>query len=121
MKNDLNPLSLHPPQTAVELDERGLDNFQKSLVKFCWNNGLTKKELFLITQEVMQNLKKFGTRPVPSVIELTHIIKDSLNKESERNGNPKGHTYSEYCSCGSCHTALIAAQAIHDKLTEKGQ
>lgn len=43
---------------------------------------------------------------------LRKFIVSELNKEKKRNIGNDGHEYSEVCSCGICHHALILSRAI---------
>ena len=54
---------------------------------------------------------------VPSVEEMEIIAVEAMNKESIRNGNTgMKHEFSQYCSCGVCHTATIIVEAIHEAM-----
>ena len=44
---------------------------------------------------------------------VEETIFNALQDESKRNGNsPHEHGYSEFCSCGLCHTVAIASEAL---------
>lgn len=52
---------------------------------------------------------------------LESIVLEALKKESIRNGNtPHEHGFSKFCSCGMCHTATIASEAMKTAL-ESGE
>ncbi len=62
-------------------------------------------------------LQKFGRPKTLSVEEMCILSVKAMNKESIRNGNTgMKHEYSDVCSCGVCHTAIIISEQIKKAL-----
>jgi cytochrome c553 len=91
----------------------------REIVDLPKEKGLKLGEQYLgYEQGYNQALKEIGDIEVIVDVEKIEIIlAETRAKEGKRNNPDKEpHKYSHYCSCGSCHSIDMYAQAIADNL-----